>query len=187
MANAKKKIILNEILFWKKNKLLPENYCDFLMTLYSEGNEIELEKEISHQHSIIAQEKRNKFIIILLAFIATIGLFLALFMVPALTWLVVTVVGIFAVVLMMMAYRISKKNELISPVLHIASALLLFGVSVKVSLEYFPEKQGILYFLLILNCILWLLTGFKFKLMYFTVSGIVGLIVLIGFQIISFL
>lgn len=37
MTNPRKKIILNEILFWKQNKLLPEHYCDFLAALYTEG------------------------------------------------------------------------------------------------------------------------------------------------------
>ena len=31
MSNQRKQIILNEITFWKKNKLLPERYCNFLM------------------------------------------------------------------------------------------------------------------------------------------------------------
>lgn len=32
-----KKVILNEIAFWKQNKLLPEHYCDFLTALYAQG------------------------------------------------------------------------------------------------------------------------------------------------------
>lgn len=37
--NQKTKIILQEIQHWKKNKLLPEHYCNFLITLYTEGSE----------------------------------------------------------------------------------------------------------------------------------------------------
>ena len=183
MANTKKKIILNEILFWKQNKLLPDHYCDFLMTLYSEGNEIELEEEISHKKSIIAKEKRNKINIFILMGILSIVLLAALFMVSELTWLVAAVVGVIAIILMVLAYRFAKKNAMVAPILHIVSALLLFGISVKISTEYFFENQIVLYALLIMNCLLWLFTGFKFKLMYFTVSGAVGLLVLIGYQI----
>ena len=28
--NQKTNIIINEILFWKQNKMLPEQYCDYL-------------------------------------------------------------------------------------------------------------------------------------------------------------
>lgn len=184
MANAKKKIILNEILFWKQNKLLPDQYCDFLMTLYSEGNEIELEEEVSHKKSIIAQEKRKKILLFTLLAMISIALLLALFLVTELAWLVATIVGVIAIFLMILAYRFAKKKEMLAPILHIASALLLFGISVKISIEYFFENQIVLYGLLIMNCLLWLFTGYKFKLMYFKVSGAVGLIVLIGYQIV---
>lgn len=185
MANAKKKIILNEILFWKQNKLLPDHYCDFLMTLYTEGNETELEEEIDSKNSIIAQEKRFKFILLSITTIVTVALLFVLFMASTLTWLVATVGGIFALLLMISAYRFAKKKEMLSPILHIASALILFGISVKVGIEYFPGNQVVLYILLISNCLLWLFTGFKFKLMYFTVSGVIGLIVLVAYQVIS--
>ena len=48
MSNPKKQIIMNEIAFWKQSKLLPEQYCDFLMTLYSEGN---------HEQEVIGKAK----------------------------------------------------------------------------------------------------------------------------------
>ena len=183
MANSKKKIILNEILFWKQNKLLPDQYCDFLMTLYSEGNEIELEEDISHKKSIIAKEKRNRLKLLLFLGMLSVVLLAALFLVSELTWLVAIVVGAIAIILMVMAYRFAKKKEMLAPILHISSALLLFGISVKISKEYFFENQIVLYVLLILNCLLWLFTGYKFKLMYFTISGVLGLLVLIGYQI----
>ena len=183
MANSKKKIILNEILFWKQNKLLPDQYCDFLMTLYSEGNEIELEEDISHKKSIIAKEKRNRLKLLLFLGILSVVSLAALFLVSELTWLVAIVVGAIAIILMVMAYRFAKKKEMLAPILHISSALLLFGISVKISKEYFFENQIVLYALLILNCLLWLFTGYKFKLMYFTISGVLGLLVLIGYQI----
>lgn len=183
MANSKKKIILNEILFWKQNKLLPDQYCDFLMTLYSEGNEIELEEDISHKKSIIAKEKRNRLKLLLFLGMLSVVLLAALFLVSELTWLVAIVIGAIAIILMVMAYRFAKKKEMLAPILHISSALLLFGISVKISKEYFFENQIVLYALLILNCLLWLFTGYKFKLMYFTISGVLGLLVLIGYQI----
>ncbi|MCM3387960.1 hypothetical protein [Ureibacillus chungkukjangi] len=186
MANSKKTIIMNEILFWKQNKLLPDHYCDFLMTLYSEGNEIELEEEVGHKNSVIAREKRKKILLFSIISIISICLLVALFMVSELVWLIGLAVGIVAILFMVLAYRFAKKNEILVPILHIGSALMLFGLSVKISVEYFPTNQFVLYGLLIINCFMWLFTGFKFKLMYFTVSGALGIIVLIGYQIMNF-
>ena len=33
MNENRKQIIINEIIYWKKNELLPEHYCDFLLAL----------------------------------------------------------------------------------------------------------------------------------------------------------
>ncbi|WP_202080667.1 hypothetical protein [Caldalkalibacillus salinus] len=51
MKSSKKKIILDEIKYWKKHKLLPNHYCDFLTTLYTEGSEYstsDVKKDKSH-------------------------------------------------------------------------------------------------------------------------------------------
>ncbi|WP_156323827.1 hypothetical protein [Bacillus sp. JCM 19034] len=50
MRKERKEIVIEEIKHWRKSKLLPEHYCDFLLTLYSEGNDREtktLSKKIS--------------------------------------------------------------------------------------------------------------------------------------------
>ena len=38
MNESRKQIIINEIIYWKKNRMLPEHYCDFLLALYTKGN-----------------------------------------------------------------------------------------------------------------------------------------------------
>jgi hypothetical protein len=35
-----KKLILKEIQRWKESRLLPAEYCDFLMNLYAEGDSL---------------------------------------------------------------------------------------------------------------------------------------------------
>lgn len=182
MPNPRKKIILNEILFWKQNKLLPDQYCDFLMTLYSEGNEMELEEEISHKKAVKAKEKRNKNLLLFLISIITVLLVLALFMTTQFVWLVILFVGIIALILMISAFTFAKKHELIAPVLQIAAALLIFVLSVKISTEYFVDNFIVLLSLLLANCVMWLLTGLKLKQMYFTLSGSLGLVIIIGYQ-----
>lgn len=37
MDKEKNKIIIDEISNWKKNQLLPEKYCNFLLALYTYG------------------------------------------------------------------------------------------------------------------------------------------------------
>jgi hypothetical protein len=37
--HGRQALILKEIKFWKQNKMLPDHYCDYLMALYSNGEE----------------------------------------------------------------------------------------------------------------------------------------------------
>ena len=82
MNSQKKAVILNEISFWKKNKLLPEHYCDFLMTLYSEGQEVEennsTQLKINAANSLLADNYSKNWKMIL-AIIGIILIFGALF------------------------------------------------------------------------------------------------------------
>ncbi|SOC20904.1 hypothetical protein SAMN05880501_11261 [Ureibacillus xyleni] len=183
MPNNRKKIILNEILFWKQNKLLPEHYCDFLMTLYSEGNEIEVEEDISHKKAVKAQEKRKNVILTLSVGFIAVLLLILLLVIHHYVWIIALLTGVIACVMMISAYILAKKNALITPILQVISALLIFGLSVKVSLTYFADQTIILFILLIANCIMWLVSGIKLKLTYFTLSGVLGLVIIIGYQI----
>lgn len=40
MSDNRKEIIVKEIQYWKETKLLPEQYCNFLLALYTEGEQI---------------------------------------------------------------------------------------------------------------------------------------------------
>lgn len=57
MNDQRKKIIIAEINYWKQNKLLPEHYCDFLITLYSQGDH---DEEISATQAILSKKKMKK-------------------------------------------------------------------------------------------------------------------------------
>ncbi|NLY81097.1 MAG: hypothetical protein GX072_14775, partial [Lysinibacillus sp.] len=144
MENPRKKIILNEILFWKQNKLLPEHYCDFLLSLYSEGEELHLQQEISHKKSVKAKEKRKKIIIALLLSIVTLALFVIMFMTKY-PFVTVMVTGVIAILFMIYSYKFAKKYDLIAPILQVAAALLIFGISVKISIVYFENNNVVLY------------------------------------------
>ncbi len=183
MPNPRKQIILNEILFWKQNKLLPEHYCDFLMTLYSEGNEFETEEKASHKKAVKAKEKRQVNVLNSLLFIFAIVLIILLFAFDQISLYLLIVVGIVAICSIIGAIYFSKKHGLLAPILQIVSALFIFGISVKVSITYFPDNQNVLYSLLIANCILWLGTGIVSKIIYFILSGSLGLVVLISFKL----
>ncbi|HWL22971.1 MAG TPA: hypothetical protein VNR38_04355 [Ureibacillus sp.] len=184
MANPRKQIILNEILFWKQNKLLPEHYCDFLMTLYTEGNDEDIEGKNSYKKAVKAKEIKRGTIVNSLLFLVAIILILLLFALDQITLYLAIVVGVVAISSIIGAIYFTKKHGVLAPILQIVAALLVFGLSVKISVSYFPDNQNVLYALLIANCLLWLGSGLLGKRIYFTIAGALGLIVLIVYHFI---
>ena len=184
MSNQRKQIILNEITFWKKSKLLPEQYCDFLMTLYTEGNH-EDDKQIGKaKHSVKGQEQRkNKWMFIVFPLLA-IALFTLLFTLDA-SWLTVIPAAILAIGTFIAAFYFAKKNGLLTSILYISGALVLFGLSVKLCLTFLPGNNVALYSVLIGNSLFWLLSGVTLKLIYFTISGALGIMAIIVYSVVN--
>lgn len=169
---------MNEITFWKQNKLLPEHYCDFLMTLYSEGNQNE---EISGKakNAINSVGKRKNLNFSMLFPISAIVILLLLFTVQF-EWVVIAVAAIFASSCLLGAIYFAKKNHVLAIMLQLATALAALGVTLKVITTYFSGNNEMLFILLVINCVFWLLSGIIMKIVYFTISGVLGLVVIIG-------
>lgn len=180
MSNEKKKIIVNEITFWKQNKLLPEHYCDFLMTLYTGGDHENEGLKGDASKAIKAQEKRkniSKYSLIPLIAIVLVVLLFTLDIV----WLTSIIAGAAAIVCLFGAFYFAKKNQLLTPILHVSAALLFLAVTVRICLTYFPQNNAVLFGALAVNCIMWLASGLKLKIAYFTISGALGIVSIVVF------
>ena len=187
MAIDKKQIIISEIRYWKSNKLLPEHYCDFLITLYSQGEETD---EDAEQQSCTLQVERRKrrtkqvmilLISLLLAGAASVAMFV-LKEYPTITLLVAAVLAVIFLALVSGKTFIKKG---FAPFLYISMAFLLLMMSLKIWTAFFNGDTTLLIGLLVLNCGLWLFTGRVLKLLYFTISGALGLLTVVAFLILS--
>ncbi len=167
MDENRKQIIIKEIGYWKNNKLLPEHYCDFLMALYTEGTGLQ---EINNSSKF---RKKNLLWLLIIPVIVFTLYFTELSLILQMVF--------FIILILLGIYLISyfTRNGLLFQIPLILSALLLLFVSVEMTLTYFPDRLSILYSILILNCLLWLVSGWKFKQIYFTISGILGLLLMV--------
>ncbi len=176
MSVQKKQIILNEIAFWKQNKLLPEHYCDFLTALYAQGEKEEI--EVNNQ-AVLEKEKKKASLkmngVIFLIGLITLAILTALLTMTS-NILPIIFAGVAVILFVYIAIKLAKNNSILTPLLFVFSALLLLGVTFKIWEAYFISEPNILLFMIIANCILWLLSGVFLKLIYFTISGIVGII-----------
>lgn len=183
MNERRKTIILSEIKYWKQNNLLPGHYCDFLSTLYAGGEETEA-KEVKKSASVLHKEKMKKRW--LLVSVAMFSLVIAGLM-QVMNEDIALYLGA-AGVLVLLTYATVKsiRSSVVMPFTYIASAFLLLIMSLKLWTLFFSEQPMLLIGLLILNCVMWLFAGRFLKLLYFTLSGSIGLVCIIGFLIFQY-
>lgn len=184
MNEQRKRIIISEIKYWKHNRLLPAHYCDFLITLYAQGEEGH-QQEVKVSESILVKEKKklNRTILLLTLLAAVIsgGMFFFI-QYPEAT---MTLAALFAVIFLLSTLR-KKANQALAPFIYIIVSFMLLLMSLKLWFVFFEGHTMLLLGLLMLNCSLWLFAGRLLKLLYFTISGTAGLLLIIGFLLLSF-
>ena len=184
MNQQRKRIIISEIKYWKHNKLLPAHYCDFLITLYARGEEGN-QQEVKVSESILVKEKkrlnRTIFLLTLLAIVVSGGMFV-ITQYPGVT---MALAAVLAVVFLLSTLR-KKANAALAPFLYIIVSFMLLIMSLKLWFVFFDGHTMLLLGLLMLNCSLWLFAGRLLKLLYFTISGTAGLLLIIGFLLLSY-
>ncbi|KAA9026337.1 hypothetical protein [Niallia endozanthoxylica] len=168
MQDNRKQMIINEIIYWKKNHLLPEHYCDFLLAIYTEGEGIQ-EKN----------KKKSRWLKKELFLLLFIPIILFLFYFTELSLILQLVIAIILILIGIYLTFMYKKRESLFQIPLIVTALILLFSSVKIALTIYPENVISLYIVLGFNCLLWLAGGWRFKQLHFTLSGILGILLLI--------
>ena len=170
MDDHRRKIITNEIKYWKQNRMLPEHYCDFLLNLYTEGAS---EGDLPHE-----KRPRSNKALVRLGLIGLLSLSVFLFYFTELSlFLQIALIIFFGIsTLFTVLYMVKKSVFDLIPLL--ASALLLLITSVQAAEIIFPDHPLLLYIVAGLNCLLWIAAGTKWNMLSFKLSGITGLIVL---------
>ena len=180
MKEQRKKIIVNEIIYWKANKILPDHYCDYLLALYSQGEEIQ-EAQMKQKGSGAVLEQKNAFFLCLevsLIFAALITV-VALHFTELSIILQTAILTIIVAGLMLLGLKTSNQ-QLIQPLAYITAAFILLVLSVELWGTFGGGSLSILYSLIGSHCFMWILFGSFRKQLYFLVAGLLGLGVLVG-------
>jgi hypothetical protein len=171
MEDHRKKIIIQEINYWKNNRMLPEHYCDFLLNLYTEGSSSSSSPE-SKKKQFSVSRRSSVFLIGLLS----LSIFLFYFTELSLT-LQISLVVIFGICSILTAgYLISKSYFDLIPLL--AASLIFLVISVQLAEIFYPDNTQALYTVTVANCLLWLAAGFRWKIISYKISGFIGLFIL---------
>lgn len=165
--------------------MLPEHYCDFLITLYAQGEATEvadqtIEKGVLEKERSLVVKK-----IVLLAILAA-GVFALMLLISGHPVLMIGLASIFVLGLLIRLLMSKPIRSALIPFTYIIAAFMLLGISLKVWFVFFEGETMLLLGVLMLNSILWLFAGRMLKLLYFSISGTAGLLMIIGFLLISY-
>lgn len=167
MDKNRKKIIINEIRYWKDHNLLPEKYSNFLLALYTEGDTDE------DDNDTIEKNKEPIPYYLLWYVVNTLILFVPLtfFTLQNAIFLEITI-GIVSILIGFLLHLKYKRHAKLSPSYSILMlAILTFLITISIADEYI-SNQWIIYSWTLLNGVAWLVLGRIRRYTSLQISGI---------------
>ncbi|WP_026700326.1 hypothetical protein [Salibacterium aidingense] len=182
MDEERKDIILKEIRYWKANQLLPDQYCNFLLMLYSEGEEAD---EMEDNTPSLSPSPHNFGVVLTMLLAAAAALILTFIVIyfTSFSLLLQTLSHLIlaAFVFAMAFYARRRRDHILFHILISAGALLLF-IGSTTTVMRFEENNILLHLTILFHCSVWLLAGFYWKLTYLKWAGAAGIILAVLFS-----
>lgn len=173
-VNQERKItIINEIVYWKQHKLLPEHYCDFLLALYTEGEE---------PTTIIEQQRKGgtfskvveRFQIALLYLLLPFSFIVIYFTEFHVNLQLVILILLFSYSVAVAKYYKNKRAVYFHSAF-ITSLFIGLLLSLVISNIWFIHSIATAI-VIACNFIIWIFLGYKFKIKYIAFIGALGVI-----------
>lgn len=180
MPEERMEVIIEEIRYWRKSQLLPEVYCDYLLALYTKGE--------NGSEDLNNTSTRNKTTVSL-----AIQLILLLFTIPF-SLLVMSssllFIGKLFVLLSLMGYagwtlyHFKQRGMMYGHISLMILFLLVLLSSVFMN-QYFDLEQWTISGVIIGNVFVWFIVGLKWRISYLIITSIFGIFMTIVFYFMS--
>jgi hypothetical protein len=176
MDERRREIIVREIEYWKRSRLLPEQYCNYLLALYTEGD------DKKRPHGRGSDRRRTVFTFLLAGMICLLlpASTLVIYFTELSFVLQMLLYALFFF-LCLVAIRLWKGKGNILHIPLISGAFIFLIASIKIGEYYFPKQKAVTALTIFINCLWWIWMGKRFRLLYFLLSGIIGMGILIAF------
>ena len=174
MKDERTKTIVDEIRYWKQNRLLPTEYCDFLLALYTQG-------EIQDRHKNQDNNRSHGYALYLWIAFSSLLLPLSFLVIYFTEMGIIMQTGLLSsfVVIEWIHVKWLKYKEsdwLLIPLIVGILVFLLASISLA---QHFYGPGWSLYITFALNCTLWIAVGRLWRVQVIFYSGVLGVILLI--------
>lgn len=180
MNKERKQIVLKEIKYWKDHRLLPEQYCDFLLSLYTEGSE--KEQKVYERKSFSTKRLFSQLFMLYLVLQLPFT-YVVIYFTEMSIDLQMTLFTIFVMTSFISAFLFYRKKNLFLHVALVVGVLIFFLATVHIVSIVFSGAQVALLIIILINCVMWIGSGYILKLKYLIISGVAGAIILIAYNL----
>lgn len=156
MEKSNKQTILKEIDAWRKSRLLPTEYCDFLSNLYTEGESVKLQADRSRWKPSSIEWKQ-----LLLALISAAVVFLLVLHFTSFpNWMQIGLLIISTIIFYVIAFRVPLPISYLR-VVFLTAACMLVAADGYFLLRNFglQESTNVSLFVFVMILVVWILTG----------------------------
>ncbi|MDQ0218278.1 hypothetical protein ELQ35_12700 [Peribacillus cavernae] len=174
MNEVRKKIIIQELHYWKHSRMLPEQYCDYLLAMYSEGEDTQ--QQDGKSAGITA---RMMIPYLSVAIIILLTLFLNYF--TQLPYRMQISLSIISILTLLWASFFFSKRFYHYHIPLIGAAFLFLLATVQAVEHFVPGQTIILYLCLLCHSGMWIYTGKRLSIASFSAAGFLGAGVIIYF------
>ncbi|MCP3030339.1 hypothetical protein LF817_03195 [Halobacillus sp. A1] len=163
--------IVKEILYWKQNRLLPEQYCDFLLALYSEG--MEKPERLPSKTTLPYLLYTYVSVILLLLPLSFLVIYFTELGIILQTGLLSTFVGIAFILYRSTSYQFQHFTQTSLVILLVL--VMVFAVYIT---GYWMDNNLWVYLMAGIHSIIWLVIGRLKQYTYLKILGLLGIIVI---------
>ncbi|MBY6267790.1 hypothetical protein [Parageobacillus thermoglucosidasius] len=176
MDERRREIIVREIEYWKRSRLLPEQYCDYLLTLYTEGEYKKRPSDIVR----IRHWGMIRFLLVALICLLLPASVLVIYFTELSFVLQMLLLCLFFSICTVAAWMWKGKGNIIHIPL-ISGALIFLIASIEIGEYYFPKQKAVTAAIVFMNCFVWIWIGKRFRFLYLLISGMIGIGILAVF------
>lgn len=156
--------------------MLPENYCDFLLAHYQD-EETKLDEDMNRSQHVKWHWKQffPYFFAVLLFPLSFVIIYFTEF-----SFVLQTLILAIFIISSFLLGKYYTKKDVWHPIFYIMATMIVLLLSIHTNTVLFQNEPTKLYTTLFLNCGLWLLLGRVFSLIFFSISGVLGILILVS-------
>jgi hypothetical protein len=181
----KRKTVINEIHYWRKNKLLPEHYCDFLLNLYAdtEGKTEQTGKSmLTGRTSASIQNIHWGYWLLGTAVIVMFSLFMINFTLFPIQ-MQIGITSIFILIPYIIGVHLRERNPLGSTMLLAIGSILLIYLGLRIMEGNRFEEPGQLAMFLFVCSTVWMIAGGWARKAVFQFCGWIGWLIVYAWML----